>query len=419
MRGSNCMPDLAAVALRPGPQSRLARAAAPGAALLILGAAYLFSPNFGPKFDPHRGPYGGDFLQEWIGGHLVLAGQADRLYDLDEVRRLQHDPNLVGYRWNEDRHLPMVYPPFYYALVSPLAMLPVPTAAIVWAGLMAGVLASSVVLIGRAVGNPARELACFLPLLALFTPVVENLTTNQKGSVLLLLFSATYSLLRSGRPFVAGLVFGVVAFKPQLTLVVAAAMHLKGHWRFVAGGAVAGVTLVAASLAVSPSACHDYFEFSAQTADYLHTAGYDLAKSHCWYGFFHLLLNGQPDAIIRIASVIMIVVTLLVLARLLRGRFDVDSPNFAVQYAGLVLATILVSPHLLTYDLTLLVLPAALLCGRLIEHGRLDFASAFGALLIAVVVLSLSTPLARTLHVQISVPAMFATLLALRREPPG
>jgi alpha-1,2-mannosyltransferase len=402
--------------LLPSPASPgFVRAAAVLAALLLV-AAYFVSPNFGDHFDPARGPYGGDFLQEWIGGHMVLTGQADRLYDLDEVRRLEHDPDLVGYRWNEGRHFPMVYPPFYYALVSPLAALPMKTAAVVWAGLMVACLIASVIWLPRASGDTSRHMACFIQLIALFTPLVENLTSNQKGSVLLLLLVATYALLRDRRPFAAGLVFGLLAFKPQLTLVIAAAMLLKRQWRFAAGGAVAGVTLVAASLAVSGQACQDYLAFSSQMADYLHTAGYDLAKSHSWYGFFHLLLQNQPDAVIRAASGAMILATLIIVGILLRGPMRVDSPQFAVQFSGLVLAAILVSPHLLTYDLTLLVLPATLAASWSLDRNAAKVSHVFVALLAAAVLISVSTPLARLIGVQISVPAMFAALIALTRR---
>jgi hypothetical protein len=403
-----------ALMLSPGTRGWLSTG---GAIVLIFffAAAFWLSPNFGPSFDPTKGPYGGDFLQEWIGGHLVLTGQADQLYQLDHVRRIQHDPDLVGYSWNESRYLPMVYPPFYYALVSPLAAVAMKPAAILWAILMVVALVASSAVLYRTRGKDAARAIDWLAMLALLVPIVENLTTNQKGGVLLLLFAATFALLTRGKPFAAGFVFGLVAFKPQLTLVIALAMLYKRQWRFVAGGAVAVAALVALSLAVSERACRDYLEFTRRTADYLHTAGYDLTKSHSWYGFFHLLLEGQSDVIIRAASAAMILVALLLVATLLRGPLDAESATFPIQFSGLVIATILVSPHLLTYDLTLLVLPAVLLTSRALSRGEVNTSRVAGGLLIAAVVVTISTPLARATGLQISVPAMFALLAALAR----
>jgi hypothetical protein len=199
------------------------------ATLLVAGLACLASPNFHAGFDPARGPLGGDFLQEWIGGYLVRSGQAARLYDGPYVRALEHDAGLVGFDWSGQRYLPMVYPPFYYALVSPLSLLPLGAAGVVWAALMILFLAATQVLLARGLEGPGGRSAWLWPCAILFAPLVQNLTSGQKGTVLLLLFAATYVLFRRGRPFWAGVVFGLLAFKPQLTLVIGAAMLAKGR----------------------------------------------------------------------------------------------------------------------------------------------------------------------------------------------
>ena len=72
-----------------------------------------------------------------------------------------------------------------------------------------------------------------LPLSLLFMPLIENFTTCQKGSVLLLILTATYYLLVTKRPYWAGLVFGLIAFKPRFALPIAIAMLCKRQWRFV------------------------------------------------------------------------------------------------------------------------------------------------------------------------------------------
>jgi alpha-1,2-mannosyltransferase len=386
------------------------------ATLLVAGLACLASPNFHAGFDPARGPLGGDFLQEWIGGYLVRSGQAARLYDGPYVRALEHDAGLVGFDWSGQRYLPMVYPPFYYALVSPLSLLPLGAAGVVWAALMILFLAATQVLLARGLEGPGGRSAWLWPCAILFAPLVQNLTSGQKGTVLLLLFAATYVLFRRGRPFWAGVVFGLLAFKPQLTLVIGAAMLAKGRWRFVAGAAATVAALVLASLATGADACRDYLAFSARAADYLRTAGYELAESHSWYGFFHLLLGGASDAAIRVAAAVAVAATLAAVAWLLWGRLETCSGRFAVQYSGLMIATLLVSPHLFTYDLTVLVLPAMLVG---LEHGRQAWSGDRWARRIVLgtvallVVSAVSTPLARLVGIQASVVAMSATVVLL------
>ena len=392
------------------------------ATLLVFAAVSAASPNFRPDFDASLGPFGGDFIQEWIGGYVVRTGQGARLYDAPFVRQLQHDPKLTGFAWNPDRYLPMVYPPFYYAAVSPLSLIPLPAAALAWAAMMLLCLVATQVLLSRSISGPARCLAWLWPCAVFFAPLVEDVNANQKATLLLLLFSSTYVLLRRGRPFAAGAVFGLLAFKPQLAILIGAAMLWKRQWRFVAGGAATAFGLLLVSLAMGGEVCRDYLAFSARTADYLRTPGYDLSRAHCWYGFFHLALGGASDGAIRIAAAIAVVATLGTVVWLMRGPVRPGSGRFAAQYSGLVLASVLVSPHLLTYDLTVLLLPAVLLGvelrGVLQSHEAGTAAGPTARQLVAVALglllaCNVSTSLAGAIGLQLSVAAMSGVLVWL------
>ena len=50
-------------------------------AAAVIVSLYAFSPNFRVTSDPQASPYAGDFLQEWIGGWIVRAGDRTRMYD--------------------------------------------------------------------------------------------------------------------------------------------------------------------------------------------------------------------------------------------------------------------------------------------------------------------------------------------------
>ncbi len=60
----------------------------------------------------------------------------------------------------------------------------------------------------------------------------------------------------------AGAVFALLAFKPQLTLVIAVGMLGMRQWRFLAGAAIGGLVLFGASLALSPAATLDYIRLA-------------------------------------------------------------------------------------------------------------------------------------------------------------
>lgn len=384
-------------------------AALPWALVLsTLVGLYAITPNFRSRDGAAAAPLGGDFLQEWIGGYIIRRGEADRLYDPDYAKRLQHDPDVVGYRWRADRYLPIVYPPFYYLLVSPLAALNSATATAVWAGLMVGALCLTLLLWQRLARFDTATLGWVALAVLLFPPLVENMISSQKGTLILLLFTASYALLRAGWPMAAGLVFGLIAFKPQLALLVAFAMLFKRQWRFVLGGATTGMLLALLSLAASWQACEDYVRFALGTGNYLQTAGYDLTKAHNWRGFFALMLGEQaPPLVVTLATLSACAATIFLVARLLAGRLDTNSPNFARQFAGMVIGTVLVSPHLLTYDLTVL-LPVFLLAtgpNRVPKLAIVLFAAC-----------AVSAPLALACGVQISVFVLAVALTVLMRE---
>jgi hypothetical protein len=299
--------------------------------VVIIVTVYAMSPNF--RFAEVRtaGPFAGDFLQEWLGGYIVRCGDYSRFYDPSYVQSLQHDPQLVGFQFPRRQYLPIVYPPFYYLVLSPLSFLPVWLAAWLWAVLMVACLALAMAMLGgyatKRLGltssdarastaespdnadsrrrNLMAALPWAIPAALLFQPLLESLTSNQKGTVCLLLLTTTFVLLNRGRPLAAGMVFGLLAFKPQLAVVIAAAMLLKRQWRFVWGGALTGAALAAGSLLLGGDVCRQYVDFATGTADYLGTSGYALHKSHCLYGFFALLAGG-PGLAARIAALLSI-----------------------------------------------------------------------------------------------------------------
>jgi len=411
-------------------------------------AIYAMSPNFRFAEVRPEGPFAGDFLQEWLGGYMVRCGDYSRFYDPLYAQALQHDAQLVGFEFPQQQYLPIVYPPFYYLLLSPLSLVPVWLAAWIWAGLMVGCLAMALTMLwGHAAGrlgtnspnarasvakspdtSPSSRqrliaaLPWAIPAALLYQPLVESLTSNQKGTLCLLLLTTTFVLLNRGRPLAAGMVFGLLAFKPQLALVIAVAMLMKRQWRFVCGGAMMGAALAAGSLLLGGDVCRQYFDFATGTADYLSTTGYALHKSHCLYGFFALLAGG-PGPAARIAALLAAAGVVYLLARLLRGPLVPGTSRLSIQFAGLVVATVLLSPHLFTYDLTILLLPVFLLAIDVADRAEIPATSRrwlLASLVTLFVLPGVSVPIASATGVQLTVPVLFVMLFlaaqAVKRE---
>ncbi len=319
------------------------------AALLVLFLAYifLFSPNFREAIP------GGDFLQYHLAARMVREGMQDRLYDLALQDRFQHDPGRMSVPPDPKSVMFYVYPPFFVWYCLPFSYLPFKAGAMAWVTVMAASLIASLKVLLGTLERHRHGFGIALLAALVFTPTLMALMSCQTSPLSLLILSVTYALLRARREFTAGMVFALLAFKPQLTPVIALAMLCKGMWRFVLGGMLGGLVLVAASLAISPIAAADYLKLGPILSRWTEMPGMPLEGMSCWLGFWRLLLAGRPLGEIQAVATISSLVTLVPLVWTLRGPLEPDSGRFPLQFAALVLATILISPHLLAYDLTL------------------------------------------------------------------
>ena len=389
----------------------------------VVVAIYIASPNFRWQPGPTASPYAGDFIHDWIGAYIMTNAPRERLYDLEFAQQVQHDVGIVGYEWNSDKYFPLVYPPFYYVLVQPLAWLSFSHAVWLWGAGMIGCLFTAIGLLIRHArlswsdGQEAMRwlsvLPWVLPAALLYTPIVESLSSSQKGTICLLIFVATFYLLRSERPFRAGLVFGCMAFKPQLALVLGLALLWKRQWQFVVGAATTLVVLILVTLALGASVCADYWEFSRKASTYVQTAGYDLTESHCLYGFFSLLFGDQNLKYTQLAMLTVGCMVVALLGRLLQGPFDTSSPRFEWQFSGMVVASVLLSPHLFTYDLSILFIPIFLISGAWCMRRSADLILPLALSLALYVTPHLSMFVAAHTRVQVTILLMIGLLFAL------
>ncbi len=327
--------------------------------LMVLGL-FLFSPNFQAAEGERNAPLGGDFLQEWTAGKILGSTRADELYQIEYFRAVQHDSELVGFEWSESSYFPPVYPPFYYLLMSPFAALSFPVAVKAWAVCSALFLMATGELLWRFY-EPFRKLFSSAILLAMiFIPLWVCLNLGQKSTLILLIMTGTFLLLRHGQPTKAGLVFALMAFKPHLAIVIGLAMLWKRQWRFVAGAGVGVGLLGLVSLSCGWQVNLDFLKVCLGGGDYIATGGYQLAEAHSIWGAVAFLVGG-PGWVANGLTILIVGGVVALLAQLLKGALEFRSARFELQFAALVIATVLLSPHLYFYDLVMVLLPLLLI----------------------------------------------------------
>ncbi len=325
--------------------------------MLLFVAIGWFAPNFIDQGQMRQHPVGGDYLQEYVGGYLVSrAAQRDQLYDPATCRSMQHDAEWLGFQWETEHYFPMVYPPFYYAAVSPLSNLEYAAAARLWLLWMVLALATSLLLLQQATRLPTG----LLLVVCITSPVLLSLTTGQKGTLLLLILTATFALWKNGKPFAAGAIFALIAFKPHLGLPIGLFMLVRREWSFVLGTFCALAFLIGGSLLTGMELCKDYIDVCLGFGQYVQSGGYHLEQGFSFWSFWQLALGEAMVA--RVATLACSLAVLLAVAWCVRRAAALADGDQALRaFSAMVLATVLVSPHLYSYDLTMLVLPLGLL----------------------------------------------------------
>ncbi len=306
-----------------------------------------------------------DFFALWSYGRLLQDHAASEIYDPIRLHALQ-----IGLGMDPDWDAPFPYPPIFLLLVRPLGLLPVGLAYHVWIGL--GLAA----FLWAATGPRLRPLTAVL--LAALPASSVCIAAGQSGFL-------TGALLVGGlrlavaRPWLGGLLLGVLTFKPQLGLMVPVALAAAGAWR--AFGAAAAVTAALSAmtlLAFGPGAWVDWL---TTLPGYQNRFDLNLGNLHLQPTVTaNLALAGAPAVATRaVQALVAMVMAVLVWMCCRRG---LSRTAIAVVAA----ATVAANPHAFFYDLPMLT-AAALFLGqsRVQAGGRLHWAET--ALLLLVICL--------------------------------
>jgi hypothetical protein len=170
-----------------------------------------------------------DFLSLYAGARL--SGTAD-LYSREAVRNTQLA--AIGETGESLRFSRL---PYYGLLLKPLGWLPYRVAFGVWVA--AGVAA----LVAFAVLWRGAMVCCW------FLPAFVALFNGQDGGLLILWVALAAMLVRRDRHFWAGVVLALCASKYHLAILLPLVIVAQQRWRVAAGGAVAGVVMLAVSFA--------------------------------------------------------------------------------------------------------------------------------------------------------------------------
>lgn len=295
-------------------------------------------------------PVASDFVAFWAAGFLAAAGEAGKAYDWSILREVAFQ--TLGHPF--DGKLPWPYPPPFFFLVAPLAMLPYLQAWLVWIAASAAFCLASFRLI-------LPRLA--LPVLLAAPGSLWCALVGQNGFLTAGLMAATLALL-DRRPWLAGVFLGLLTYKPHFGILFPLFLILERRWASFIGAGLVALAMAGASLAVFGLDAWKAFVAAAPgTADVvLLSRGMTAFKVQSVYAVFYQLGGSSGLALLlHFALAACICAALLWLWR--------GPTTLAVRGAALVAASFLMTPYAYIYDTTILTVAALLLARDGMDRG--------------------------------------------------
>jgi hypothetical protein len=336
------------------------------------------------------GTVGLDFIAFYTAGTFVREGRSNDLYNLSAVQAFQRDLARANGVDLGDAMGPWWNPPFYAWVFVPLSRLPFGAATQVWMGVNLACAAVAVWLLCRMLppGTGWRSWALVPVLLALSVPFIHTMTHAQNTCTSLLLVTLTVTAWRSGRGTLAGLVAGLLFYKPQLGAVLALALLASLGWRAALGLALTGTALLLVTLTTLPGSLDHFLHQMPANLHHVQTrCTYNWDRHVTFKAFFRLLLQGTAKGEVSgWAAGLTALCTAAVAVGLLRiSPLDrwVDPIGAAAResaypdrrgvdrfIAATIAATPLLMPFYFDYDLLLLSVPAVLFAAEMMRRDR-------------------------------------------------
>jgi hypothetical protein len=316
--------------------------------------------------------FGHDFLPFYCAGAMVRTGHYLDLYDLTAIKNAERSvrdaENLTtsfGPWWN---------PPFAAWIFVPFSLLPFSQALIVWWGVSFAAFVGSVILLTRLLPKSDWRTRFLIPLLIISSgPFWLAAGHAQNTFLTLFLLSLTVSLWRQRRALAAGIVAGLLLYKPQHAMLVWLMLAASLGWRAIAGVALTTTALIAFTLIAMPASLQNYYHQLPQMIQTIQVLNdYSWDRHVTLKAFWRLLLQGTHAGTMHwLTSTLWwtseIAVTLALLIVAWAAHRDRTKTDHLI--AATILATPLLSMFFFDYDLLILAVPAVLCVGIAILDG--------------------------------------------------
>ena len=310
-----------------------------------IGVIYVIVTSDG-LIDFQGRPLGSDFSNVYAAGTYVLEGRAAAPFDWPS--QFAREQAIFGastqfYGWH--------YPPFFLFVAGVLALMPYQLALVVWQAVTLALYLFAVHAILKSSPSPAKSQAgdkTWILLALAFPAVLVNVGHGHNGFLSAALIGGALAALDQ-RPVVAGILFGLVSYKPQFGVLIPIALMAGGRWRtFFAATATVAALIIVTTLVFGADVWRAFFASMHLTrVEILEAGGTGWHKIQSVFAWVRMWGGGVPLAYIAQGTVVLAAAGALV--------WLWRSPAaFPLKAAALAIGAILATPYSLDYDMMVL-----------------------------------------------------------------
>jgi hypothetical protein len=317
-----------------------------------------------------------DFTAMYVAGTVLNEHGPARLYDFALQDELRHE--LVPALAADDR-LPYLYAPWFACVWRGLAAWPYERAALAWVLVSVGLMLGGFFCLRRVCPEFSRRDWLLVVLLGVsFEPhLFECLANGQVSAIPFCSLCAALWLVKSGRPWRAGLVLSLLTYKPTQPILLMALLLVGRRWRIVAG-IVCGVLLLAGltALLLGPGMLWEYpvklLEYGRETSVSAVSSGLELR----WWKYVDLQSFARLAGSFWRAPLLVVATAVgLTLVAVLGRRWHTSRGDWTVAdqqaWAGTLILLPVLNVYFAIYD-AILMLPGAVLAVSLAKRDRGD-----------------------------------------------
>jgi hypothetical protein len=292
---------------------------------------------------------GKDYPVYYLAASMAWRGEAVSAYDREVLTSRSEE--VLGFVSDD---LPWLYPPTFFFILAPFAVLPLAWSLLAWTALNAGAVAAWAIGFSKKGWFALAALAFPASLLSLFAGQNGGVTAGLLGGGMLLL---------DRRPVIAGVLIGFAGFKPQLGLLLPFALLGGRCWlTFVAASATYILVAAGSALIFGLDSWWGHVAAMTQAKGMVEDSSMPISKMVTvlsmlrQFGVSHDIAMGVQYVLILAA---------IAFVALVWRRHE----NPALRISVLVIAMFLAAPYAYFYDLTILALPLLLWARDAYEKG--------------------------------------------------